>query len=728
MRVKDGFKRIIRFLSRWDYRHYICGGITLFVVLLWLCFPNTLGRVIESFRDFGTSIAYYFYECLGIEHGVTPTVTQAAKKPFFDFVRPSASPSFFFPSTWLEFKTDWSAYWRLWASKGNFFRYMRLLTGILSTLSRVLVFVIPFILLLFYWLRGYLRKENNDDDQDSRPLRIHKWITFNVYLPARLWISGFFRFIREHSAYWKAWVWLFAFYFNVVTIFVEFIAFYLYFCVSFDIANVFMQVYKLFFDLWVVIDFIPLWGWCVVGYCIFDRIRKNIGYDTLDHFERRDCGFTAARPIVSMIVATMGKGKTTMMTSEGLSSVVMQRDKAFEKILENDLKFPYFPWINFERSLKRAIELHLVYNLATARRFVRTRAAYFDRHPSRRNCFGYDYEHYGFTYNDKLKVVTVWEVLEIYAQLYFIYVIQSAALLANYSVRVDTILSDLGNFPLWNSDFFKRDSRLIDSFSRHAKILDFDSLRLGFKLGTDRKYADSFEFGTILITEIGKERGNKVELADKKKDSFSTNQKNDGFNAWLKMVRHSATVDGYPFVRVITDEQRPESWGADARDLCEIIHIRDKGETHLAMPFFALTELVYAWVFNKFAGLYYQYRHVRSDNTLIMHLLKSFTAKVQHYYTGIYNTFGYHVLSVQVERGTQDGEMQDCKYYIMNKKVYSKRFSTDCFSDYFSTKALRSQFGIDDLPEYQTERATFDELYRQNSFFINDLLSGLEDE
>ena len=40
------------------------------------------------------------------------------------------------------------------------------------------------------------------------------------------------------------------------------------------------------------------------------------------------------------------------------------------------------------------------------------------------------------------------------------------------------------------------------------------------------------------------------------------------------MIRHSATVANYPFVKVITDEQRPESWCADARDLCEIVHIK----------------------------------------------------------------------------------------------------------------------------------------------------------
>lgn len=62
----------------------------------------------------------------------------------------------------------------------------------------------------------------------------------------------------------------------------------------------------------------------------------------------------------------------------------------------------------------------------------------------------------------------------------------------------------------------------------------------------------------------------------------------------------------------------------------------------------------------------------------------------------------------------------------MSKKIYSKRFSTDCFSDFFTAKALRSLVGIDDLSEYATEKATFDELSMQNSYFVNDLLDGLK--
>lgn len=408
-----------------------------------------------------------------------------------------------------------------------------------------------------------------------------------------------------------------------------------------------------------------------------------------------------------------------------LSQEVMFRDKAFEKILENDLKFPAFPWCNLENELRRAMEYHEVYNLTTVRQFVSKKHLRWEKAQTRERLFNYDYERYGLEYDDKLKVVNVWEIVEIYAQLYFIYIIQSSLLIANYSVRVDGVLADLGNFPLWNADFFKRDSRLLDSYSRHAHILDFDSLRLGRKVIENNRNADNFEFGVVIITEVGKERGNSLELQEKKKKDDTANQKNDLFNSWLKMVRHSATVDNFPFVRVITDEQRPESWGADARDLCEIVHIRESGETCLAMPFFSLAELLYGWLFGKFVGLYYQYRFVRSDNTLPMYLLKAITAKIHHYYTRIYNRFGYCRLRVQVESGTQDGMLDENKYYIMSKKIYSKRFSTDCFSDFFTEKALRSPVGIDDLREYATEKATFDELRAQNSYFINDLLNGL---
>ena len=191
-------------------------------------------------------------------------------------------------------------------------------------------------------------------------------------------------------------------------------------------------------------------------------------------------------------------------------------------------------------------------------------------------------------------------------------------IISNYSIRTDNELHDLGNLPLWNLDFFKKDSRYIDFYSRHAHILDFDGLRLGKTIIENNKKTNAFEFGLFAITEIGKERGNTLELQDKKKNDESTNQKNDLFNNSLKMARHKATIMNYPFIRFFCDEQRPNSWGSDARELTEIIHIDEKSDKLLAMPLFALEDLLCSWFLGKFNSLYSNYRFERGDNTLPM--------------------------------------------------------------------------------------------------------------
>ena len=79
-------------------------------------------------------------------------------------------------------------------------------------------------------------------------------------------------------------------------------------------------------------------------------------------------------------------------------------------------------------------------------------------------------------------------------------------------------------------------------------------------------------------------------------------------------------------------------------------------------------------------------------------------------------------LDILVESGRLDGQLKERKYFLMPKKIYSKRFSTDCYADYFNQKALKSSIGLDDLQEYATEKATMEELQQQNSYFINDLM------
>lgn len=733
---------MIKTLKKINYKHYIAISITICFLLTTLFYFGSSGtRILESCKDFGLSIAYYVQEIFNFDWNITPSVNSKSQVPF--------TPFFNLPATYEEFVVVWKNFWNLFFSKENLLLYFNQLGDVIYYLSKFLMlFGLPIVLIFVMLFRHYITKQNNDYNKDSKMLSLHKRITASVYTPIKRWLFNYLQFIKQNKIYYQVWLFIWARNFNLITIFLEFLAFYFFFVVTFDISSIYLQVYKLFSDLSLPIAFIPPLAWVIIGYLILCKIRKNIGYARLEHHENMNCGFINERPIVMMLCGTMGKKKTTIITDIALSQDVMFKEKAFEKILENDLKFPHFPWINLENTLKKAMKKHLIYNLASIKKYIQHLHYCFNvgwcmpkykkfvrRHLKKHYCcsfedlcFNYDIDLYGYEYNDKLKITYLWDTIETYAQLYFIYVIQSSLIISNYSIRTDNLIEDLGNFPMWNTDFFKKDSRLIDSFSRHSHIIDFDVLRLGKKLVKDNKNKDMFEFGVINLTEIGKERKNTLELRETKKSEDITNQKNDGFNDWLKMVRHSATVDMFPFVKVITDEQRPESWGADARDLLEIVHIRSASDFKLLMPFFTITELLYMFIFSKFQNLYYQYRFNRSDNTLFMHLLKSLSAKFNHYVTGIHNTFGCCTCNLQVENGTQDGNLEDRKYYLMSKKIYSKRFSTDCFSDFFTQKALKSEIGIEDLEEYGTEKATFKELEKQNSYFMNDLMNKKEND
>ena len=703
---------------RKNYRHILCIIATAGMIALGIFrFPNASARLCESVRDIWTSLKFYVSELFGFNLCAEPTVICFSEK---------IPPVFVLPDDWGEVYEKISAYFIKCVSIENIKEYGAFLSGKMLVFSRITVIIFPFIIALVFLFHSYMNKENNEYDKDSRALTLYKRFIGKVISPVASWIKDMFAFINERKYYLKVWIAMWLLYFNIFTIIIEFIAYYLYFVAAFEVGTLLIQLQKLITDLSVMFRFVPLFVWAIIAFMAFDKIRKNVGYRRLMHFENRNKGFVSERPIVYMVCGTMGKRKTTAITDMALSLEAMFRDKAFEKITENDMKFPFFPWVNLENAIKTAMKYHEVYNLATVREYVRKKRGRWNKTPCRAKIYNYDYERYGLFCDDKLKVSDVWEVIEIYAQSYFIYVLESSLILSNYSIRTDGIMRDKGNFPLWDNDFFRRDSKSIAERSRYSHILDFDSLRLGKKMIENNLRADSFEFGVVVITEVGKERGNTLELSEKKKYDENANQKNDLFNSWLKMVRHSATVDGYPFVKVITDEQRPESWCADARDLCDIVHIAGCGETLLAMPCFALAELLYDMIFGRFISLYYKYRHNRSDNTLPMYLMKSVTAKINGYYTGIYNRFGYSVLDVLSESGTQDGNLKEGKYYLMIKKIYSKRFSTDCFSDFFEKKALRSPVGIDDLKEYVSEKASICELKEQNSYFINELINGLK--
>lgn len=693
-----------------------CVAISVALVLLGVfVFSTSYVRLYEAFKDFGLSIGFYFCEMFGITHNITPTVIDISQ---------TSEPSINMPNDWQGFKDGTVEYFTRLISQENFYGWLGHISGVMSVLGKVLVIALPCVIALVMVIKALYGRSNNNYGVDTVPLRVFKFVAMHTYQPFKRYVQEYVTFMREHGWIWKLWLSVLFLHFNLGTIVVEFFAYYFYFATTFEVSTIYVQIVKLFKDLKTPFIYFPYVLLIPLAIFLFNRFRIRIALGRLRHYEARNCGFINDLPIVSMSCGSMGKKKTTLITDMTLSQEVMFRQKAQEILQKGDMKFPYFPWILFEKELQAKMDDGTFYNLATIKEWMQGLRSRFEDGYNGVVLYGYDFWRYGLSYDNGLYVEDIFDVLSTYAQAYFIYIIQSSLIVANYSIRTDNYLVDEGNFPMWITDFFPKTFR---QESRHAKILDFDILRLGRKVIENNPNAGSFEFGVIAITEIGKERGNNLELKEKKKGDDETNQKNDKFNSWLKMCRHSATVDNFPFIKVFTDEQRPESWGADARDLCDIINIISSSDQKLTLPFYKIEEMVSEWAFNRFINLYYDFRFRRGDNTLLVHVLKSVTAWLWKRNVKVYNRYAYTILKIEKERGTMDGKTDKRKYYLMNAKIYRRRFSTDCFSEYFNDMALHTNVGLNDYLEYATERATVDELRLQNSYFINGLYGGDED-
>ncbi len=713
-------KRFLRFLRNLNYRHYILVAITLaFVCLGVFIFPNTLLRFFESMRDVGTSIGYSFSEFFLDINNVYPTVLDM---PTWKFAPSRFTQLNVIPFTWDEFVVLVQRYVSSLINKRTFLNYILLWVKIISFVYIIVVCSFFLFLPFKYFLKRFIKKENNDYDKESFFVVFLKKLHGKLYVPVKRWIKQFIDFTLDNKEYLILWAVFFGLYFNVFTIALELLAYLIYFVTSFDLANIYTQFYKLFIDLTNIVRFIPGFLWIIAVIGLLESWARKIGHNRLERRECRNSAFLEERGVVTVVYGPMGAGKTMLITDMALTEEVRLRDMAFEIIIECDFKFPNMTWATLENELKQAIEAHKVYSLSTVRKWVIKKYKIWHKVQTVANLFGYDYIVYGLEYNDGLKISNVWEIILDYCKAYFVYTVQSSLILSNYSIRVDNLMEDVGNFPLWNTDFFKRDSRLMDSYSRHSHIIDYDMLRLGKRVVKDNPNRYAFGFGVYVISEIDKERKNDKELRDNNvlASDKNANQRNDLFNALLKMSRHACVISNRVFVKVLADLQRPESLGADARELGEIQYIDNRGEMSPVLPFFApfyLLNYLFNLTFGKFVKFYYDYRFYRGDKTTLVYTGKNFFSWLKGIIDRTNNLYNSSTVKLKIESGRMDGDSVLSKYFLQSKKTFSKRFSTDCLSGVFSQYAELNTIGVDDLPEYASILATEFELQKQNSFF-----------
>lgn len=603
-----------------------------------------------------------------------------------------------------------------------FMAYIAKILVSLNDISILLLLFAPVIVICPFVVKMIIMKPNdNEHGSKSRAVLFFETVVIDKFNIVKEYFLGFISHFWERKYYKIPFIFLWLLNFNILTVCFEFLAWYFYFAFSFDLFNIPVQIFKLLLDLAICFSSAPLFFWMIVSYVVICIIRKNMGYQRLDFRENLDRAFIDRQPLIMMLTGSMGTGKTTALTSFLLSLEIKFRNKALELMLELDSRYPNFPWINLEDDLRAAIEIGVVKNLTTCRDFIAAREKVFLETEARADIFDYDIEHYRYSVDDNLTHKDIWNTISDYACLYFIYIIQSSLIVSNYSVRVDNQFCDQGNFPLWDTELFRNSPQASAERSRRSHVLDYDILRLGRQVLKDNPRRDSFEFGVVGLSEFAKERGNQLTLQELKKGDDCTNQKNDLFAYALKMCRHKATICGFPFIAFVSDEQRPESLGADTRDLLSIINIDSKDPTELLMPMYFVEELIHDLVYSNWQSFYTQYRLYRGDMCLPIYLIHNVVSAIHLQYKKTYNLFGCNVLNVTVQSGKMDGETKKERIHLLHKKVYSDRFATDCHYGFFAPGLRETESSFDEYKEYSETVASIEELLYQNSYFIADM-------
>ncbi len=695
-------------------------------------FRPVFWRVLESFKDFGLSVGYYFTELLGFEGVITPTVAQI----------PHGATEVL-PFEPAEFQSGLSKFFRLLIDKDNALSFLMKFAQTISRAAKVLILLLPVFVLLYFVIKNAYRRTNNDYNADTKPLRIYKKIEAATWNKVKYFVSEYINFLRDRKIYCLAAGLLWTYNLNAITILTEAFAYVFYFAVSFDVLHIYTQVAKLAMDLTVAIDFLPWWMWVVFGWLLFDHIRKERGLKVLQSYEVKDRAFLEGHPGALFVVGKQRAKKTTTITSMALSQASVFREKAREKLRERDLQFPFFPWINLEKVIEYGIENGSLPTLARVRRFIRYLKTWFYECPggTRKHAlkmlkkrygytfgdfiFGYDYNRYGLTYDNNLYIADIFESLENYAQSYWIYAAPTPLIVANYAIRTDTQRIDNGNFPLFDDDFFSRSSKELKK--EYCHILDYNAMRLGKLKGENDPYKDGFEIGVAAEMEHAKERGNQHTRTGKK-DSPDCNQHNDLFELDVKMHGHAATIDNYTYFRMLLDDQRADSLAADDKDLCDIIMIKKTSEAKIVMPGFAIEEALYLITTRLFDKVYYNIRNLRGDNTLFVYLLKKLYSPINNHYVRIFNQYSIYTSTLRVSNGMTDEKLTDKgKYYLSTKKDYAARFATDGIKEFYDKKALRSKYGLNDFECYADLHPSCEEMKKVKSHFYDQIFEAFED-
>lgn len=710
--LKKFFSSIIPYLKKVNHRTYILLGLLLLSTALSIIFfTSSYPRTLESIKSFFKAFLFLF--------------KNPDEAPLPPLPNDPLQSNITVPLSVKEFVYNFKS-WAVISFNGDFFVFksFEMLVFIMNSL-KFMVFI-PYILIFVILIKENIVIEEKDPIyRESKALTKYKKFE-NKYLQPIFDYFESWRVYLKYDApdlYGYLFIFVFLFSYRFVAMGIDFLSFYLVFTKTFSLSQLPALLGSYLIDLISIIMEYPKIT-IAIPIFIFILIRRHkTAREKLKKMLEYDKKEQASHGVSNMISGPPGTGKTELMTALVFLANESLIERAFEKVKKFAKMFPDFPFPRLEAYIRDGIKSRLFVNRAQLSENIHK--LYKDDQDEFIRLFDYNPKIKKSVHFDGIKYFRIDEALSIYAQAFFLYDARKPLSFANYSIGFDYIVD--GHFPIYDFDTISADKER--NKRKTTNISSFDAYRIYNKVGDlilnheDDSYI--MDGHVEAITEIDKERGNKISQAGQRKEEITANQLNDGFNDYIKTMRHQYTIDGTAFIINYSDTQRQYSVNADLRETNEgRLEILKRSDIKVTLPLFELDYLILGFITKTFDKYIYEFRKLRNDATLYNYLLNKLAAKAGNYLQELYNLYSYSVLSYTYRRNvTTDyqGEASNRNFYMINQITRANNYATDAYSEYFKGERLKATKGFYDAVQYKTHRASVQELDAQHSYWIDKL-------
>lgn len=721
-----------RYMEAEVYTYVIICVFCVSLLFTFLRFQVPLDRTKDSIVDLGLGLATYFV--FAFEGAFEGSLGYVPQVPSRFHLLPDIDIYDYLPFTLEELIEKLNSFVHVVFSPDTFVEYNSFLYEMIFKFYLYGVMLVMLCVVVYSIVKEQLLTDKgNAIGFFSKPLQL--------LLKVAKWCSPYIKIVFEFCVHFYqrrklfvlfVMIWLLNF--NILTIIIEFFAYYFYFLSTFDFSSFFTQVLRTLIDLLIMFASTPWFLWIVVPLGIFLLNCVTKGYERLRQMDGENCGFLKKISYVSLLIGAPGVGKTTLLTSFCLYFVNIYKRSSLDTLFDIEMAYPLFPFGLLRKELDERIRSGVIKDNPTADLYIDSLEETYKNTPSSCFLFGYDIDWMPMERDVGNRMDTLFGSLRTYAEAYYIYSCENPSI-SNYPIRFDGQFDDSEYFRLWDGDFYNRKPKEMKERSRYSHILDQDILRMGKKVDPNNRNIGCFSWGIYSNSEWGKCRGNQLTTVDVDKADKIANQKNDLYAYSHKMSRHArTTVDNKVYFRFIGDEQRPESLAADQRDLCDIISIVEKSELMLALPYFQWLDKLYDVIYEPFKSFYLTYSNVRGDLCLPVFLMKIGVSAFSSIYKWTYNRFGYYTLTLKKEKGTAYGNSKsgaenfECfTYHLPVMQIYSDRYNTDCYSGFFTKKQLDCKIGINDLECYTGLTMTESQMIAQHDYFLMEIMDMMKE-